>query len=65
MKEFNTIVSGLINDKPEEEFQSYWQPRIIQITDKYLGRGQKVSQISREQTEALSLIVDDLKELTK
>lgn len=65
MKEFNTIVSGLINDKPEEEFQSYWQPRIVQITDKYLGRGQKVSQISREQTEALSLIVDDLKELTK
>ena len=35
------------------------------ITDKYLGRGQKVSQCSREQTEALSLIVDDLKELKK
>ena len=65
MEEFNTIVNGIIEQYPEEEFKSYWQPRIVQITDKYLGRGQKVSQCSREQTEALSLIVDDLKELKK
>lgn len=65
MDEFNAIVNGIIEQYPEEEFKSYWQPRIVQITDKYLGRGQKVSQCSREQTEALSLIVDDLKELKK
>lgn len=65
MNDFNSIINGLIESKTEEDFQTYWQPRIVQITDKYLGKGQKVSQISREQTEALSLIVDDLKELIK
>lgn len=63
MNEFNTIINNIIEQHSDEEFQNYWQPRIVQITDKYLGRGQKVSQCSREQTEALSLIIDDLKEL--
>lgn len=63
MNDFNNIVDGIITSTDEEKFKEYWQPRIVQITDKYLGRGQKVSQCSREQTEALSLIVDDLKEL--
>ena len=65
MEEFNTVINSLIEKYPEDEFNANWQPRIIQITDKYLGRGMKVSQISREQTEALSLIVEDLKELLK
>lgn len=65
MEEFNMVINTLIEKYPEEEFNAKWQPRIIQITDKYLGRGMKVSQISREQTEALSLIVEDLKELLK
>lgn len=60
---FNSIVNGLIETVEENEFNSYWQPRIVQITDKYLGKGQKVNQCSREQTEALDLIVTDLKEL--
>lgn len=64
MSEFETIINRLIA-KGEDEFNSYYAPRITQITDKYLGRGQKVSQMSREQSEALSLIVDDLKELEK
>ena len=65
MEEFNSIVNDLIANNDDATFQSYWQPRIVQITDKYLGRGQKVSQCSREQTEAISLILDDLKELVK
>lgn len=60
---FNEIVNNLIANNDEDKFKNYWQPRIVEITDKYLGRGQKVSQCSREQTEALSLIVDDLKDL--
>lgn len=64
MTEFETIVNRFIA-KGEDEFNSYFAPRITQITDKYLGRGQKVSQMSREQVEALSLIVDDLHELEK
>ena len=63
MEEFNLIVNGLIEKYDDNEFKDYWQPRVIQITDKYLGRGQKVSQCSREQVEALSLIVDDLRDL--
>ena len=47
------------------DFKTYYQPRIVQITDKYLGRGQKMSQCSREQAEALSLIYDDLLLLSK
>lgn len=63
MDEFNSIVNNLIESNDDNTFKEFWQPRIVQITDKYLGRGQKVSQCSREQTEALSLIVDDLKEV--
>lgn len=63
MDEFNSIVNDLIENNDESTFKEFWQPRIVQITDKYLGRGQKVSQCSREQSEALSLIVDDLKEV--
>lgn len=65
VEEFNNIVNSLIKSVNEEKFKSYWQPRIVQITDKYLGKGQKVNNCSREQTEALDLIVTDLKELVE
>lgn len=65
MDNFNSIVNNLIDNTEEEEFKSYWQPRIVQITDKYLGKGMKVSQCSRDQVEALDLIVTDLQELVK
>ena len=60
---FNNLIEDLYQSTDEETFNSYWQPRIVQITDKYLGRGQKVNQCSREQVEALDLIITDLKEL--
>ena len=53
------------NSEEAKKFKEYWAPRIGQITDKYLGRGNKVGNCSREQTEALSLIVDDLEDLIK
>ena len=62
---FNQLVGMFMENNSEEIFESFYQPRIVEITDKYLGKGNKVSQCSREQTEALSLIVDDLKELPK
>ena len=65
MNTFNSIVNHIIEQNEEEHFKEYWQPRIVQITDKYLGKGQKVNQCSREQTEALDLIVTDLKELVQ
>ena len=63
LEAFNSIVNNLIEKESEEKFTSYWQPRIVQITEKYLGKGQKVSNCSREQTEALDLIVSELKDL--
>lgn len=64
MAEFNDCINTLIQ-KTGTEFENTYQPKIIQITEKYLGKGNKVSQISRDQTEALSLIVDDIKQLIK
>ena len=50
MDEFNSIINNIIKTASDEEMASYWSPRIQQITDRY-------------QVEALSLIVDDLKEI--
>ena len=63
MKQFNDMINEIIAKASDEEMQTYWQPRITSITDKYLGRGHKVGQMAREQVEALSLIVEDMKEL--
>ena len=60
MKTCNETIGSMIKNNAEDIFTKFYQPRIIQITDKYLGRGQKISQCSREQVEALSLIADDL-----
>lgn len=65
MKNVTETINQLIANNPENLFVEYYQPRIVQITDKYLGRGQKINQCSREQSEALSLIYDDLIELSK
>lgn len=65
MKKSNDLITQMIENNSEEKFREYYQPRIVQITDRYLGRGQKMSQCSREQVEALSLIYDDLLLLSK
>ena len=61
----NGLIKQMIEKSSEEVFANFYQPRIVQITDRYLGRGQKMSQCSREQVEALSLIYDDLMALSK
>lgn len=72
MSEFNSIIANIPGSSDQtgktvegKEFKEYWMPRIVQITDQYLGKGKKVSQCTRDQSEALSLIIDDLKDLTK
>ena len=42
---------------------SFYAPRITEITDKYLGKGKKVINATRDQVEQLALIIDDLKSL--
>lgn len=61
MNQFNTLVSKIQN-ATGGAFGTTWAPRIIAITDKYLGKGKKVSEMSRDQVEQLVLIVDDLVE---
>lgn len=63
MNKFNGIIEKLIDSTNQEEFQTKWSPRIVQITERYLGKGKKVSQCTRDQVEMLSLIVADLEEL--
>jgi predicted nucleic acid-binding Zn-ribbon protein len=58
MKTFN----DLINNIPSEKI-GYYAPRITEITDKYLGKGKKVINATRDQAEPIFLIVEDLKEL--
>ena len=65
IEEFNSIIMKLVNGTEEVAFRDFWQPRIMQITDKYLGKGMKVKDCSRDQVEALDLIVTDLKELVE
>jgi hypothetical protein len=64
LDEFNTIIEELIS-KDEAKFGEYWAPRVTEIVERYLGKGIKVNDCSREQVEALDLILSDLKDLLK
>lgn len=72
MKDFSNIVAnipGSSDVKAETEdgikFRDYWQPRITQIIERYLGKGKKVRDLTRDQIEALDLIIADLKEIVQ
>ena len=63
MLEFNSLITKLSSESDEETFANYWQPRITQVIEKYLGKGMKASQCTRDQVEALDLIVSELRGL--
>ena len=72
MSQFTDIIAnipGSSDSKGETEegikFREYWQPRISQIIEKYLGKNKKIRDASRDQVEAIDLIITDLKELVK
>ena len=52
----------LLKSIPEDK-KEYYRPRVEEIIGKYLGKGKKISSITRNQVQQLSLIVQDLKEL--
>lgn len=69
---FNTLVMEIPGSSNEDEssedsqkFKNFWAPKIVQITERYLGKGGRVSNCKENQVEVLSLIVDDLEELIK
>lgn len=57
MAEFQSIVSVLM-----EKDNNFYTPRITQIVDKYLGKGRKVSEATRDQAEFIFLIITEMKE---
>lgn len=57
MSEFETIVGDLMTKD-----QTYYGPRITQIIEKYLGKGKKMANVTRDQAEFVYLIVDEIKE---
>ena len=63
MNKFNTIINTLQEKYSDEEFATKVAPRVTQITDRYLGRGKKVSNCNRDQAEMLSLIVTELDDM--
>lgn len=72
MKEFNNIIAnipGSTDPKAETEdgkkFKEYWQPRIAQCIEKYLGKGKRISNATRDQVEAIDLIITELKDILK
>lgn len=70
--EFNNIIANIpgssdIAGETEEgqKFRDYWSGRITQIIERYLGKGKKIKDATRDQTEAISLIIDELHEMIK
>ena len=57
MEDFQSIINHLIENNSDEEFKTYWQPRIVQITEKYLGKGQLVTKCRTYHVAASALIV--------
>ena len=61
MKQFDSLIEK-IQDVTGSTFGTTWAPRIVEITDKYLGKGKKVSDATPQQVEQLELIVNELTE---
>lgn len=57
MAEFQAIVGDLMNKDP-----NFFGPRITQIIDKYLGKGKKIAETTRDQAEFIHLIVLEIKD---
>lgn len=70
--EFGSIIANIpgssdIKQESDEgkKFAEYWQPRITQTIERYLGKGKKIKDATRDQVEAIDLIVTELRDITK
>lgn len=57
MEEFRTLAGDLMNKDG-----ATYGPKITQVIEKYLGKGKKISEATRDQAEFVSLIVSEIKE---
>lgn len=63
LKKFNDAVKKLQSENSEDVFAKDIAPRITEITNKYLGRGKKVSNCPREQVDMIFLINVELNDV--
>jgi hypothetical protein len=63
IREFNAEIVKLRENYTEEEFKDYWAPRIVQISETHLGKGNKVKDCTRDQVEAIDLVLSSLRDL--
>lgn len=59
MQEFQKMV-GMLRANTGEDFDKIWRFKISRIVEKYLGKGNKISEITPNQVEQLDLIVGEL-----
>ena len=58
MTEFQDIVGGLMTKN-----QNLYAPKIVEITNKILGKGKKFSECTRDQVDLMELVVQEIKTL--
>lgn len=63
MVEFKKLVTQIQKNVGKDEFKNTWTAKITAVTDKYLGVGKKINDCTAAQSEQLTLILDDLKDL--
>lgn len=57
MAKFETMVGDLMTKD-----QTYYAPRITQVIEKYLGKGKKMSGVTRDQAELVYLVVSEIED---
>ena len=57
MVKFETMVGDLMTKD-----QTYYAPRITQVIEKYLGKGKKMSGVTRDQAELVYLVVSEIED---
>ncbi len=57
MVKFEDVVGKLM-----AKDQNFYQPRITQIIEKYLGKGKKISGVTRDQAELVHLIISEIED---
>lgn len=55
MNRFETLAGDLMTKD-----QAFYQPRITQIIEKYLGKGKKIANVTRDQAEFVYLIITEI-----
>ncbi len=65
INEFNSMINNLIETIDKEEFEQDYSPKITHIIEKYLGKGKKINQCTRDQVEMIQMINTELKEWLK